>query len=183
MPRKTRNPCETSRGFALVEVMVAVVVLLVGIVAVAKLVPISTGLNAQNRYNSAAVVAAQRELDGLLDQSISSTNFADPQGILCPINTNCQLGNPATPGVVLGSPVVMYGVRPVIDYSQAQVTGYGFNYVDPNDPSGGYDVRWAIIVFANGGGSATGKRFIVGARPLGGKRPPFPVTFDAMVEK
>lgn len=183
MPPKIKNSSRISRGFALIEVIVAMVVLLVGIVAVAKMVPIATGLNAQNRYNSAAVVAAQRELDGLIDQSIALTTFSDPQGVLCPINTNCQLGSPATPGVVLGSPVVMSGVRPVINYGVAQVAGYGFNYVDPNDPSGGYDIRWAVVVFANAGGSATGKRFIVGARPVGGNRPPVPVTFDAMVDK
>lgn len=183
MSRKLKNPSEMEHGFALVEMMIAIVVLLVGIVAVAKLVPISTGSNSQNRYNSAAVVAAQRELDGLLDQSISLTTFSDPQGVLCPIGIACQLGNPATPGAVLGSPVVMYGVRPVIDYTQAQVNGYGFNYIDPNDPSGGYDIRWAVIVFANGGGSASAKRFIVGAKPIGGNRPPVPVTFDAMVDK
>jgi hypothetical protein len=45
-----------------------------------------------------------------------------------------------------------------------------------------YDVRWAVITYANGV-SPTGKRFIVGVRRTGGNIPLPPVTLDAMVEK
>src|SRR5580704_14859660 len=50
-------------GFSLLEMLFATVILLVGLVAVAQLVPASILLNWQNRYNSASTVFAQRELD------------------------------------------------------------------------------------------------------------------------
>lgn len=169
-------------GIGLLEMLVAVVVLIVGVVAVAALVPVATGLNAGTRYNSAAVVIAQRELDGLLSQPLSVNTFSDAQGLLCPLASNCNLGNPAAPGTVVGSPVIMSGQRPLIDYTQARVVGYSFSATDPNDPnSPGYDVRWAVITFGSGGG-ATGRRLIVGARRLYPTGLP-PVTLDAMVEK
>jgi len=130
------------------------------------------------------MVIAQRQLDGLLGQPITATTLTDPQGILCPVGNICSLGNAALPRQVVGSPVVMFGVRPVIDFSQAQVAGYSFNYSDADDASSPvYDIRWAVITFANAGGSAAGKRFIVGVRVLGGKAPLLPVNVDSMVEK
>lgn len=55
-------------GFSLVEMMIATVILLVGLVAVAQLVPASLTLNYRNRMDSSALVLAQRQLDVLLDQ-------------------------------------------------------------------------------------------------------------------
>lgn len=172
-----------SNGFSLIEMMIALVVLLVGIVAVAKLVPLSSALNFENRRDSTALVLAQRQLDGLMTQPLAASTFSDPQGLTCPVGVNCQLGNPALPKQVVGSPVILSGVRPAIDFTAAQVAGYSFAYVDPNDPSSpGYDIRWAVISFSNGG-TATARRFIVGARPTGGSAPLLPVTLDGMVEK
>jgi Tfp pilus assembly protein PilV len=183
MGRSFAKEMRKSSGFALLEMIIAIAVLLVGILAVAKLVPLSSALNSENRHDSMALVIAQRQLDGLLIQPLGNNTFSDPQGLICPAGNNCQLGNPATPKVVVGSGVVMFGVRPAIDFTAAQVANYSFNYTDPNDPaSAGYDVRWAVISFSNGG-AATGRRFIVGVRRLGGNTPLLPVTIDGMIEK
>lgn len=183
MQRRLTKNSRKQGGLALIEMIVAIAVLLIGIVAVAKLVPISTGLNYENRRDSVALVIAQRQLDGLLDQPMTATTFTDPQGMLCPVGNVCQLGNPAAPNQVVGSPVVMNGVRPLIDFSQPQVAGYSFNYSDPDDPSGPlYDVRWSVITIGNGA-SASGKRLIVGARRQGGDAPFLPITLDSLVEK
>ena len=56
----SRNQC----GFTLTEVLIAIVILLVGIVAVAQLVPASIGSNSANRNDSSALVFAQRRLFG-----------------------------------------------------------------------------------------------------------------------
>lgn len=181
-PSQAVNRRGHDAGIGLLEMLIAVVVLIVGVVAVAALVPIATSLDANNRYNSAAVVIAQRELDALIGQPLSVATFSDAQGLLCPVGNTCNLGNPATPGIVVGSPVIMNGAQPQIDYTQATVTGYSFNASDPNDPtSSGYDVRWAVITFGNGA-SASGRHLIVGARRLSSNGL-FPVTLDAMVEK
>lgn len=171
-------------GFTMIETLIATVVMVVGVVGVAQLIPLSIRLNASNRDDSTALVFAQRELDELVDQPISATTFSDPQGVLCPPAANCSLGNAATPRVPVGSPVIMFNNnRPLIDFTQAAVANYSFTYSDPNDPFKlQYDVRWTVITYSNGA-NPTGKRFIVGVRRRGGNRPLLPVTLDTMVEK
>ncbi|MGB9459287.1 MAG: prepilin-type N-terminal cleavage/methylation domain-containing protein, partial [Candidatus Acidiferrum sp.] len=65
---KRRN---SQRGFTLVEVLMAIVILLVGIVAVAQLVPASISSNSTNRNDSTSLVFAQRELDQFLSQPLN----------------------------------------------------------------------------------------------------------------
>lgn len=171
------------RGFTLIEMAVATAVLLIGIVGVAQLVPVAVNMNMGNRNDSTALVIAQREMEALIDQSIANTTFSDPQGIVCPAAGLCNLGNPATPGVIVGSPLLNLGNRPLIDYGVAQVAGYSFNYSDPNDPSDTqYDIRWAVITLGNGT-TASAKRFIVGVRRTGGNGTFLPITLDAAVDK
>ncbi|GAC1629027.1 MAG: hypothetical protein NVS9B13_26790 [Candidatus Acidiferrum sp.] len=186
MNRKTRfTParCHQS-GFTLIELLIATVVMTVGLVGVAQLVPVSIGLNAANRNDSTALVFAQREINELVDQPLNLPTFQDPQGVLCaPATYICNLGNPATPRVPVGSPVVMLYNKPMIDFSAAPVANYSFNYADPNDPVGlSYDVRWAVITYTTGA-NTNGRRFIVGVRRVGGNGPLLPVTLDTMVEK
>lgn len=170
-------------GFTMIETLIATVVMVVGVVGVAQLIPLSIRMNTGNRDDSTALVFAQRELDEMVDQPMSATTFSDPQGVLCPPATNCNLGNAATPKVPVGSPVVMFNNKPIIDFTQAAVANYSFNYTDPNDPFRlPYDVRWAVITYSNGV-TATGRRFIVGVRRRGGNIPFLPVNLDTMVEK
>lgn len=169
------------RGFTLVEVLMAIVILLVGIVAVAQLVPASISSNSTNRNDSSALVFAQREMDQFLNQplnmSISPPAFIDTEGF------SCNLGDPAQPNVVVGSPVVVIYNQLVIDFTVSQVAGYSFNYQDPNDPAGVfYDVRWAVITTTNNG-MVSSKRFILGARRKGGNGIYRPVTLDTILEK
>jgi prepilin-type N-terminal cleavage/methylation domain-containing protein len=165
----------TERGFTLIEVMIAIVVLMVGLIAVAQLVPASIRLNAGNRSDSAALVIAQRELDQMMGQPLTSTSFVDAQ------NNTCNLGNAATPNQAVGSPLL--ASQPVIDFAAGQVNGYSFSYRDPNDPNGPfYDIRWTVITSVNGG-TVTGKRFIVGAVKRGGNGVFRPVTLDTMVTR
>jgi hypothetical protein len=170
-------------GFTIMEVLVATVVLLIGIVGVAKLVPFAIGLNTANRLDSTSLVIAQREMNALTDQPISATTFSDPQGLACPAAGVCNLGASAAQPTLFGSPVVMINNRPYIDYTAATVAGYNFVYSDPDNPSGGsYDVRWAVIT-SSSGGAVFAKRFIVGVRKQAGGGPLLPVALDSMVEK
>ena len=173
-----------SGGFSLVEMMVATVVLLVGLVAVAQLVPTSALLNYRNRTDSSALVLAQRELDLMLDQPITQTTFTDPQGLLCPGASICSLGDPTAINVLQGSPVVVFNNQSAIDFSStAGVPNFSITYQDPADPSNtAYDVRWAVIITGNGT-AVSSKRFIVGVRQQGGNGYLLPVTLDTMVQK
>lgn len=183
MRRRSKTQVHSQRGFTLIEMAVATAVLLIGIVGVAKLVPVAVSMNNGNRSDSTSLVIAQRQMDALTAQPIASPTFTDPQGLVCPAAGLCNLGNPATPGVIVGSPLLNLGNRPLIDYSVAQVAGYSFNYSDPNDPSDTqYDIRWAVITLGNGT-TASAKRFIVGVRRTGGNFAFLPITLDAAVDK
>ncbi len=167
------------RGFTLAEVLIAIVILLVGVVAVAQLVPASIGSNSANRNDSSALVFAQREMDQFLLQplnmSISPPAFIDAEGF------TCYLGDPTQPGTVVGNPVAAFYNQLVINFAASPVTNYSFTYQDPNDPFGlVYDVRWAVITTTNSGGIVTSKRFILGARKKGGNGVYRPVTLDTV---
>jgi|SRR5215472_8655607 len=166
------------QGFSILEMLIATVILLVGLVSVAQLVPASLLMNYRNRMDSSALVFAERRLDQMLDQPLTSNSFVDDLG-----NT-CQLGNPANPNVIQGTNVVNLNNEALIDFSGATPPdGYAFTYQDPKDPNGiTYDVRWAVIVTGNGS-TASSKRFILGVRQLGGNSFSLPVTLDTMVAK
>ena len=170
------------RGFSLIEMLLATMILLVGLVSVAQLVPASLLLNYRNRMDSSALVFAQRQLDQMLDQPLASNAFLDVLG-----NT-CQLGDPTTPNVVQGSSVVSINNQTLIDFSQPQgapapTNGYSFTYQDPTDPnSTTYDVRWAVIITGNGTVPSS-KRYVLGVRRIGGNGYFLPITLDTMVAR
>ena len=171
------------RGFTLIEMLIATVVVLVGLVAVAQLVPTSVMLNSTNRSDGTALALAERQMEALRALPLGVNSFSDPLGISCyPSGTTCNVGDATQPGVVIGSPVALVNNSPVIDFGQAQVAGYGFTFTDPNDPLGAVnDVRWAVISMTNG--PITGKRIIVGAFRRGMRTPTYPISLDTMVLK
>ena len=184
--RKNTKACRNQCGFTLTEVLIAIVIMLVGIVAVAQLVPASIGSNSANRNDSSALVFAQRQMDLFLSQplnmSISPTAFTET---IDAQTFTCYLGDPTQPSnTVVGSPVTVFYNLLVINFAASPVTNYSFTYQDPNDPFGlVYDVRWAVITTTNSGGMVTSKRFILGARKKGGNGIYNPVTLDTILYK
>ncbi|MGB7848917.1 MAG: prepilin-type N-terminal cleavage/methylation domain-containing protein [Candidatus Acidiferrum sp.] len=186
MKRKFTNRCIRQQGFTLVEMLIATVILLVGLVAVAQLVPISVLMNSNNRNDGTALVFAQWQMEALREQPLANTTFTDPAGVTCPLGNTCNLGDPTQqPRLVVGSPVVTNSAGdPIIDFGATPVPGYSFTYLDPNDPFGAtYDVRWAVITIVNSQSVVTGKRIIVGVFRRGMQNPSLPITLDTMVEK
>jgi prepilin-type N-terminal cleavage/methylation domain-containing protein len=165
------------KGFSILEMLLATVILLVGLVAVAQLVPASILLNYRNRMDSSALVFAQRELDQMLDQPLTANSFVDAAGNIC------QLGDPTQPNQPVGTQVLAgLNNAPIINFNST-VPGYNFTYQDPTDPNGTtYDVRWAVIVTGNGS-TAASKRFILGVRQFGGNGFFLPITLDTMVTR
>jgi Tfp pilus assembly protein PilV len=190
MQRSSKRVRDGQEGFSILEMMLATVILLVGLVAIAQLVPATILLNYRNRTDSSALVFAQRELDQMLAQPISLVGspprFTDAEGNLC------YLGDPTQPNQLVGSPVVVkysansngqnFG-QELIDFTAAPVANYSFTYTDPTDPSGiTYDLRWAVITDV-AGARVTSKRFILGVRQQGGNGFFLPITLDTMVEE
>jgi prepilin-type N-terminal cleavage/methylation domain-containing protein len=166
-------------GFTLMEVLVATVVLLIGLVAVAQLVPVAVTANNSNRRDSTASVIAQRELAQFVQLPLT---FAGP--LTDALGNVCNLGDPTQPGVTVGSPIVVIANRPTISFTAGKVAGYNFTSpVDPEDPYGAqYDVRWAVITAGNGT-TASSRRFILGARQINARSYVLPLTLDAMVQR
>ena len=175
----TKRRCR-ERGFSILEMMFATIILLVGLVAIAQLVPATILMNYRNRNDSSALVFAQRELDQFLDQQLSlSVPFTDALG-----NT-CSLGDPASPNTIQpdNSSVVVINNQTLINFGVAPVANYSFTYQDLTDPSGTtYDIRWAVILTGNGT-KVYSKRFILGVRQQGGNGYFQPITLDTMVQK
>jgi len=164
-------------GFTLVEMLLATMILLVGLVAIAQLVPASILLNYRNRMDSSTLVFAQQQLDQMLDVPITATSFQDGFGNLC------QLGNPAPVNTVQGNNVIFVNNQTLIDFTTSPVGGFSFTYQDLADPNQTtYDVRWAVIVTGNGSTPAS-KRYILGVRQFSGNGFVLPVTLDTMVSK
>src|SRR5208337_4421227 len=133
--KRRSNSRNAERGFTLTEMLIATVVILVGLVAVAQLVPVSVMLNSNNRNDATALVLAQRQLEAMREVPMNSTTFTDPLGVLCPLSSTCYLGDPTQPLQIVGSPVVLdTNNLPVIDFTATPVSGYSFTYVDQNDP-------------------------------------------------
>jgi type II secretory pathway pseudopilin PulG len=163
-------------GFSLLEMMLATIILLVGLVAVAQLVPASILLNFRNRTDSSSLVFAQRQLDQMVDQPLTKSSFLDADGHAC------NLGNPTPTNSVQGTTVVVWNGQTRIDFTSS-VPGYNFTIPDPTDPNGTtYDVRWAVVVTGNGT-NVFAKRFIVGVRQQGGNGYFQPITIETMVAK
>jgi hypothetical protein len=161
--------------------MIATLILLVGLVGIAQLVPTSILINQRGRLDSTSLVFAQRELDQMLAQPLTAASFIESNGALCA--TACDLGDPTQPGAAVGSPLVWVAGRPLVDFSASAVDNYSFSYTDPNDPFGvTYDVRWAVVTTMQGT-TIAGKRFFVGVRQLGGSNFVPAVTLDAMVKR
>jgi prepilin-type N-terminal cleavage/methylation domain-containing protein len=169
-------------GFTLMELLVATVIILVGLVAVAQLVPTSVLMNSNNRNDGTALVFAQHQMEAMRAQPLNVTTFSDPLGVTCPLGNTCDLGDPTQPGPV-GSPVNVGSGSPIIDFSAAPVNGYSFTYLDPHDPNAAtYDVRWSVITSTNGP-ITTSRRIILGVFRRGMHSTALPVTLDTMVSK
>ncbi len=172
------------RGFTLIELAIATVVLLVGVVAVMQLVPSAMRLNLWNRYDSTSTVVAQRLLDQMLSQPLSAAQFVDGT-----LNPNCQtisLGGaaPPNPPGYYGGPLLPPGTAR-IDFTQGnQVANYNCTYQDPNDPTGpSYEVRWAVVPTVSATGQVVAKRYLVGVWMRDPNQPYLPVTLDAWKQR
>ena len=153
----------------------ATVVLMIGVVAVVQLVPASLQSNLNNRVDTAATVIAQREFDQMLSHSLTATNFTDLDG------QTIWLGDPSSPGIVVGSPIVTLGSSTMIDFTATPVNGYNIRYTDLNDPMGAlYEMRWGVITNASNG-AVISKRFVLGCRRLNGPNAVFPTNLDTIV--
>ena len=144
------KPGVRNRGFSLVELLIAMVVLTVGMVGGVAIIAVAIAANANSRFDTGAVSMAQSTMDRIIVISASATgsqlttSMTDCNGNAYTINTAIG-GAPTTTisGIATGTQV--------IDFSQAIVNGYQMNYTLCGAGGSGYtgipqtyDVRWNI---------------------------------------
>src|ERR1700680_296676 len=161
------------RGFSVLEMLLASVILMVGIISVVQLVPASLQANANNRLDTLATVIAQRELDQMLGQPLSVDTFPDED------KNTISLGGPNSPGA---SVVKDYAGAEQIDFNAARVDGFSIpSYLDPSGAP--FDVRWRVISQVVGG-RVISRRIIIGCRKTNATgQLQLPVTLDTWVQK
>ena len=165
-------------GFSILEMLLASVIMMVGIISVVQLVPASLQLNSNNRLDTIAIVIAQRELDQMVSQPLWKVSFQDTDG------RTISLGGANSPGApFVTDPKTL---APQIDFGANPVTGFSIPaYVDKNDPSGAtFDVRWAVISVPQGSPNPISRRIIIGCRQTNATfQLLLPVTLDTWVQK
>jgi hypothetical protein len=135
MEIKKRNKWSKQSGSSLIELMIACLVLMVGVLGVAALIPIAIGANSRNRQQSNSTVIAQMVMEKILSVPAGAPgvlNISDCTPTAFTINTT---------GV--GAPLLASGD---VSFAGAAPAGYGMLYVACG-PAGGqstYDVRWNI---------------------------------------
>jgi Tfp pilus assembly protein PilV len=131
------------RGMSLIELMIAMVVLMVGVLAVMSLIAVAIGSNARNRRDSTGTMLAEMVLDQIsaipVGASPSTVSISD-----CATNSYTieSAGSPSGAGANLSGSN--------IDFTQGAATitaNYSMMYAvcgPSNDTRAVYDVRWNV---------------------------------------
>lgn len=158
MTRNGKRKSDKSRGFSLVELMLAMFVLVVGVLGGMVMIIMGMTRDNTNRVDTTATNAAQavlEEIAGAPANTNPTLTVTDCLGNSLPINT----GGSASPGS--GAPLQTNGD---IDFSQGAVPGYQMNYTvcgSANSVRTVYDVRWHVTLV---GPNNSGKLVVVSAR-------------------
>lgn len=151
-----------SRGFTLIEVLIGTIILGVGIMSLAMLVPYATENDYRSRVDTTATFVAVRQMEQILAQPISLnlttfTDGSDDPALNAPVVVNLTdltLGD----AVGTGAPLDANGDIDFTVAPGAVPPGYAriYNVAPSGLPNnirvniGRYDVRWNIYQNANG---------------------------------
>jgi len=156
-------------GFTMVELLIAIVLMLVGIVAVAQLIPAAIDQNFRNRYDSSALILTQSILEQMMAQPLAVGSPGDkahyffnttaPDGTA--VTLNLGQNAPAVCGVPLplgelcsdvGAAVINDALgNVVIDWTQAGTAvplNYRIVYILAGPTAGQgyqYETRWRVL--------------------------------------
>lgn len=128
------------RGFSLVELMIAMVVLAVGLLAAAGLICAAMSTNVVPRLGSTSATLAESTMEQILAVPPEATGAAAATTL-----TDCAGNNFTINTLVGGSPLVTSQNEVTVDFQQPAVPGYSMQYVMcASNQSITYDVRWTI---------------------------------------
>jgi prepilin-type N-terminal cleavage/methylation domain-containing protein len=160
--KTTRIKSRRSRqsGFSMIELLLAMIVLVIGLLGGMIVILTAIASNAQNRFDTAAVALAQSTMDRVIvltaSSSSQSTDVTDCNGTVHTVSTvGSDYPGPGAPltnisGTVTGLQSIDFTATPVTGYQMLYTlcagNGIGNNQV--------YDVRWNIINTSTGNSNA-----------------------------
>jgi prepilin-type N-terminal cleavage/methylation domain-containing protein len=165
------------RGFSLIELLVAMVVLAVGLLAGLGMIIAAIASNGGPKTNTAAATLAESTLERIVAVPLSPTGVSSPTSL-----NDCAGNNFAINTAPGGSPLVTTTWGISADFQQPAVPGYSMLYVNCTSGQGlTYDIRWTI----EAGPTPSTQLVTVSARALGtntGPSAPFvrPVTLRTL---
>ncbi len=147
--QKSDGGASQAEGFSLLEMLAALLVFTVGLLAVLPLLSLATRQNELSQYQTAAAILAQRQLEQISHRAFTAGgSFFDRDGnwiqVSCPDPAQESCGNPLNS---VG----------LIDFSLTAPPGFSLTYQDPRGAS--YDVRWNIRVTPS-----NTKQIVIGVR-------------------
>ena len=165
---------KNQRGVALIELMIAMIVLAFGLLGLLPLIVGSIGTNTNNRLDSTAVLLAQSIAEHIAAQPASSTGvlqLTDCAGNVWNVNTTGALG--AGAGATLytaataPSPQLVNSINFGAQTPGAVLGGYQASWrnCDANGIRTTFDVRWNIQIVRQINGFTVTKLVTVAARP------------------
>lgn len=139
MELTNRKAHSSQRGMSLIELMIASLVLLVGVLGCAALIPMAIGTNAKNRQQSNSTVIAQMTMEKIMSLPLLTLTgtITDCGGTTTTINTA---------GSVAGTGAALLATG-AVDFTQTPApAGYSMLYTTCGTFVGQatYDVRWNV---------------------------------------
>jgi Tfp pilus assembly protein PilV len=160
------------RGMTIVELMIACVVLMVGMLGIAVLFSTAATATSHTKLDTGGTMVAKMVMEQLSAQDPNST--AVVQLTDCNNTTWNMTTTPGASPSGAGAPLdatassITYGG---IDFTQAAVSGYSMNYQDCGNSANGqattYDVRWNVMTVSAIGGITYTRMITVAARQKG----------------
>ncbi|HWS17178.1 MAG TPA: prepilin-type N-terminal cleavage/methylation domain-containing protein [Candidatus Elarobacter sp.] len=148
-----------SRGFSLIELMVAMAVLAVGLLGGIAVIAVASANNGRSKLHSTASTLAQSTLEKIVAIPQSATGAAAETKVTdCAGNTfTIETAQGGSPGITAGAFVGS------IDYSKPPVGNYSMLYsMCSPGTAAGYDVRWRI----DAGPTRSTQLVTVSAKPI-----------------